>query len=429
MTVERPTFRQAFLFWVKLGFINFGGPTGQIAIMHKELVDRRRWISDERFLHALNYCMLLPGPEATQLAIYVGWLLHDVVGGLVAGLFFVLPSVVVLLALGWVYVTFGTVPLVAGLFLGLKAVVVAIVAHAVIRIARRALKRAVMIAIAAAAFVALYLFHVSFPLVIVAAGLVGLALYRFAPAAWFSGGGGHGAPSSGAVLGTTDAPPAHALPSAPRAWRILAVGALVTLAPLAALLLLGGVLADDALFFTKASYVTFGGAYAVLSYIAQEAVQRHHWLTAPQMVDGLGLAETTPGPLIMVVTFVGFMAGWTATHALAWAVAGGLVATYFTFLPSFVFVLVGGPFVEKLRADERLSAALTTITAAVVGVVLNLAVFLAAQVLLPGGAVAWFPVALAVAAFVAMLAWDVGVVPVVLAGAALGLAYRAVVPG
>jgi chromate transporter len=420
MTLARPTFREAFLFWLKLGFINFGGPTGQIAIMHKELVDRRRWVSDERFFHALNYCMLLPGPEATQLAIYVGWLLHDVVGGLVAGVLFVLPSVLVLLALGWVYVTFGNVALVAGLFLGLKAAVVAIVAHAVLRIARRALKRAVMIAVAAAAFVALYVLHVSFPIVIVAAALLGLALYRFAPRVVIT--------AAEERARRDDMPtPSHALPSARRAWRILAVGALVTLVPLAALAVVGGVLRDDGFFFVKASYVTFGGAYAVLSYIAQEAVQRYHWLTAPQMVDGLGLAETTPGPLIMVVTFVGFMAGWSATHALAWAVAGGLVATYFTFLPSFVFVLVGGPYVEKLRADRRLSAALTTITAAVVGVVLNLAVFLALQVLAPGGVVAWFPLALAVAAFVAMLAWDVGVVPVVVAGAALGLLGRLLV--
>ncbi|MHB8604573.1 MAG: chromate efflux transporter [Thermoplasmatota archaeon] len=437
-----PSFREAFRYWVKLGFINFGGPTGQIAIMHRDLVERKRWISEERFLHALNYCMLLPGPEATQLAIYVGWLLHRTIGGLVAGAFFVLPSVVVLLALSWVYAAYGTVPAIAGLFFGLKPVVLAVVAYAMIRIGRRALKTWVAVAIAASAFVAIYGFAAPFPLIVLGAGLVGFALYRLAPRA-LAPVASHAPAASDrrAVLGDADATPPHALPNRARAVRIVALGAALWLLPLAALFFADGwarstssrfagpadVFWNDGLFFSKAALLTFGGAYAVLAYIAQAAVHQYHWLAPGQMIDGLGLAETTPGPLIMVTAFIGFMAGWNLHGVLAPALAGTLgllLATYFTFLPSFLFIFLGAPYIEALRGKAALTAALSAITAAVVGVILNLAVFFGTNVIFPAGVFAWFPALLAVAAFVVLLAFDLDIIPVILAGAIIGLVAR-----
>lgn len=426
---EPPSFRRAFLFWLKLGFVNFGGPTGQIAMLHRELVERRRWISEERFLHALNYCMLLPGPEATQLAIYVGYLLHKWRGGLAAGVLFVLPSVFALLALSWLYAAYGTVPVVAAVFVGLKAVVLAIVAHAVIKIGRRALRAWWLVALAALAFASLAFFAVPFPLVVLSAGLVGLAVWRFAPR-WMPARPAAGTGGS-AVLADDASTPEHAKPRARRFALVAGVGALLWLAPLALLVALpgpSGVFLQQGLFFSLAALVTFGGAYAVLTYLAQAAVVKYGWLTAAQMIDGLGLAETTPGPLIMVVAFVGFLGGWNLHGALPPGLAGTLgllVAVYFTFLPSFLFVFLGAPSIERLRGNRAASAALTAITAAVVGVILNLALFFGEHVVLANGAVAWFPVALGLVAFVALTIWDLEVAWVVLGGAAAGLAWWA----
>jgi chromate transporter len=423
--VRRPSFAEAFRFWLKLGFINFGGPTGQIAIMHRELVDRRRWISEPRFLHALNYCMLLPGPEATQLATYIGWLLHRTAGGLTAGILFVLPSVFVLTALSYVYAAHGSVPWIAALFDGLKPAVLAIVATATVRIGRRALRHPVMWALAAAAFVALFALRVPFPLIIAGAALVGLVGVRRRPAVFQAAADG----DRGAVISDDTPLPEHARPSSRRSATVLAVSLLFWLAPLAALGLWrgpGDVLFREAVFFSKAAMVTFGGAYAVLPYVGQQAVETERWLSAAEMIDGLGLAETTPGPLIMVLQFVGFMAGWYHARdlGLAGAVLGGLVATYFTFMPCFLWIFLGAPYIEQTRGHRGLAGAMATITAAVVGVILNLAVWFALHVLVTPGGVNLFALGVAAAAFVALqrLRWDI--VPVVVAAAAAGLARR-----
>lgn len=412
--VAKPTFREAFLYWLKLGFVNFGGPSGQIAMMHRDLVELNRWVSEERFLHALNFCMLLPGPEAQQLSIYLGWLMHRTWGGIVAGVLFVLPSVAVLLALSWVYVAYGSVPAVAGLLYGVKAVVLAIVVHALWRIGRRTLRGPAAFAIAAGAFVALWLLRVPFPLVIALAAVVGFVAMR---------------PSSPPPAPT---PPPDPRSTASRAVRIVALGALLWVLPMAALFALRGaapVLFDQALFYTKAAFVTFGGAYAVLSYIGQQVVDVHGWVTAAQVVDGLGLAETTPGPLIMVVCFLGFVGGYQAATTLpplAAGVLGGLVATYFTFLFGFLFIFLGAPHVERLRSNARLSAALAGITAAVVGVILNLALFFASHVVLTPVGIDWVSVAIGLAGLAALALFDLGVVPVVIGGALLGLVVRLV---
>jgi chromate transporter len=421
-----PRFAEALRFWLKLGFISFGGPTGQIAIMHAELVERRRWISEPRFLHALNYCMLLPGPEATQLATYVGWLLHRTTGGLVAGVLFVLPSIFILLGLSYVYAAYGSVPAVAALFYGLKPAVLAIVASATIRIGRRALRHPLMWVVAAAAFTALFVLRLPFPLVIAAAVALGLVGSRIRPDVFTPPR--HGTEAAAVISDTAPLPP-HTRPSTVRALRVLALCLALWIAPMLALALWRGpadVFFREAVFFSKAAMVTFGGAYAVLPYVAQQAVEAHGWLTTAQMIDGLGLAETTPGPLIMVLQFVGFMAGWR--HAtdlgLLGAVLGGLIATYFTFMPCFLWIFLGAPYMEHGRDNRLLAGALSTITAAVVGVVLNLAVWFGFHVLAPGGRPDLFAVIVAVAAFVALqrLRWDI--VPVILGAAGLGLIYR-----
>jgi chromate transporter len=407
-------------FWLKLGFISFGGPTGQIAIMHQELVERRRWISEGRFLHALNYCMLLPGPEAQQLATYIGWLMHRTWGGIVAGGLFVLPSVFIMIALSWIYLAYGEVPLVAGVFYGIKPAVVAIVLAAAHRIGSRTLKNAWLWAIAAAAFIAIFAFHAPFPAIVIAAGIAGY----FTPGK-FSAAGGHGAAkkaSYGPALIDDGTPtPEHARFSWQKfsafGFAGLALWALV-LGSLAADQGWDGTLTQMGWFFTKAALVTFGGAYAVLPYVYQAAVEQYHWLTAPQMIDGLALGETTPGPLIMVVAFVGFIGA---------GVAGALVATFFTFLPSFIFIFMGAPFIETTHGDLRFTAPLTGITAAVVGVILNLAVFFAYHVLWPEGRSApfdWASAVIGVAAFVALFRFKAGIIPVIAACAALGLAAR-----
>ncbi|MCX7142175.1 MAG: chromate efflux transporter [Proteobacteria bacterium] len=435
---EPVSLAEAFRYWLKLGFVSFGGPTGQIAMMHHDLVEKRRWISEKRFLHALNYCMLLPGPEATQLATYIGWMMHRTRGGLVAGVLFVLPSMFILMALTWIYLAFGNVPLVAGILFGIKPAVTAIVVFAAYRIGSRALKNGVLWAVSAAAFVAIFAFKVPFPYIVLAAALIGAVGGRIAPAR-FATGGGHGAAGKryGAAIIDDDTPtPAHARFSWSRFAGFTAAGLAIwagTIAALYASVGWEGTLTQIGWFFTKAALLTFGGAYAVLPYVYQGGVETYGWLSAAQMIDGLALGETTPGPLIMIVTYVGFVGGWTKqlfgadAASLVWAgIAGGAVATFFTFLPSYLFILIGGPLVEATHGDLKYTAPLTGITAAVVGVILNLAVFFAWHVLWPagfGGSFEWFSALVGLAAFAALFRYKVGIIPVILACGAAGLAY------
>ncbi len=427
MTQPPPTFGQALRFWIKLGFISFGGPTGQIAIMQAELVDRRRWISSAHFLQALNYCMLLPGPEAMQLATYVGWLLHRTPGGLVAGAFFVIPSIFVMLGLSYVYAAFGSVPWIAAMFYGLKPAVLAIVASATIRIGARALAHPLMYGLAAAAFGALFFFRVPFPAVIAASAVVGLVGARWRPDIFAAN---RGKDKTAAIISDTDLSPGHTRPSFSRAGRVTAVSLAFWIIPLVALGVWRGledVLFREAVFFSKAAMVTFGGAYAVLPYVAQQAVEHYGWLTPAQMIDGLGLAETTPGPLIMVLQFVGFMAGWhqAGDLGLAGAILGGLTATYFTFMPCFFWIFLGAPYMEQIRGNRTLTGALAALTAGVVGVVLNLAVWFGLNVLIPAGqGIDWFALGVTVISFIGMQRFKLDIIPVVAGAAALGLTYR-----
>ena len=434
-------FRQALAFWMRLGFISFGGPAGPIAVMHQELVERRRWISERRFLHALNYCMVLPGPEAQQLATYIGWLMHRTWGGLIAGSLFVLPSLLILIGLSWLYVSFGTTTVVAGLFYGIKPAVTAIVLHAALRIGGRTLRHPWLWAIAAASFVASVVGRVPFPAIIAAAALAGLVGGRLNPDA-FTAGGRHGSTDESfgpAVIDDTTPPPEHTRFRWGRLLSVLTVGGLLWLLPMGVLTLVFGAghpLPQMGLFFSKAALLTFGGAYAVLPYVVEGAVQHHGWLTASQMIDGLALGETTPGPLIMVVAFVGFVGGYGKAFfgADAAALAGALAAvvvTWFTFLPSFVFILAGGPLVERTHGEVSFTAPLTAITAAVVGVILNLALFFAGHVLWPrgfGGGIDAVAALITVAASVALIRFRVGVVPVLALCAMVGLALR-LLPG
>jgi chromate transporter len=427
---------EAFRYWFKLGFISFGGPTGQIAIMHQDLVERKRWISERRFLHALNYCMVLPGPEATQLATYIGWMMHRTWGGIIAGGLFVLPSLGILAALTWIYLAYGNLPLIAGLFYGIKPAVTAIVLFAAWRIGSRALKNAALWAISLAAFVAIFAFDVPFPTIVLGAGIVGYIGGRFAPDKFATGGHGPSDKHYGAAIIDDMTPtPAHALFAWSRFAAVLAVFLGVwggTLAVLVALFGWESTLAQMGWFFTKAALLTFGGAYAVLPYVYQGAVEHYGWLTATQMIDGLALGETTPGPLIMVVAFVGFVGAWTkaALGPGALALAGCLgaaVATFFTFLPSFLFILLGGPLVESTHGNLKFTAPLTGITAAVVGVILNLAVFFARHVLWPAGfsgKFEWFSALVGVAALVTLWRYKSGMIPVILCCGAAGLLYR-----
>jgi len=427
---------EAFRYWLKLGFISFGGPTGQIAIMHQDLVERKRWISEKRFLHALNYCMVLPGPEAQQLATYIGWMMHRTWGGMISGGLFVLPSLFILVALTWIYMAFGDVPLVAGIFYGIKPAVTAIVLFAAWRIGSRALRNAVLWTISLVAFVAIFAFRVPFPAIVLGAGILGYLGGRIAPEKFATGGHGSGQKRYGAALIDDATPtPAHAL----FRWRhfvaVLAVFFAVWAGALGALVLLFGwesALAQMGWFFTKAALLTFGGAYAVLPYVYQGAVENYHWLTATQMIDGLALGETTPGPLIMVVAFVGFVGAWThaalGADALALAgCAGAAVATFYTFLPSFLFILLGGPLVESTHGNLKFTAPLTGITAAVVGVILNLAAFFAWHVLWPegfSGRFDTFSLLVGLAAMAALWRYRNGMIPVIFACGAAGLVYR-----
>ena len=430
---------QAFRYWLKLGFISFGGPTGQIAIMHQDLVERKRWISEKRFLHALNYCMVLPGPEAQQLATYIGWMMHRTWGGIISGGLFVLPSLFILIGLTWIYLAFGNVPVVAGVFYGIKPAVTAIVLFAAWRIGSRALKGAALWAISAAAFIAIFAFHVPFPAIVLGAGAIGYLGGRLAPDKFAAGGHGSAQKHYGAALIDDSTPtPSHAFFSWPRFATVLAVFLAVWACTLGALVVLLGwesTLAQMGWFFTKAALLTFGGAYAVLPYVYQGGVEHYQWLTAPQMIDGLALGETTPGPLIMVVAFVGFVGAWQHAAfgpdslALAGCV-GAVVATFFTFLPSFLFILLGGPLVESTHGNLKFTAPLTGITAAVVGVILNLALFFAWHVLWPdgfSGPFDWFSAVVGLAAIAALWRYRSGMIPVIFACGAAGLIYRLLV--
>jgi chromate transporter len=445
-TPESVTLSDAFWYWLKLGFISFGGPAGQIAIMHQDLVERKRWISEQRFLHALNYCMVLPGPEAQQLAVYIGWLMHKTWGGIIAGGLFVLPSLFILIGLSWVYMAFGDVPAVAGMLYGIKPAVTAIVVFAAYRIGSRALKNNALWMIAAAAFVAIFAFNVPFPIIIVAAAITGYIGGRVAPTK-FATGGGHGAGGKryGAALIDDNSPtPEHARFSWRQFIRVLIVGLALWAGAMGVLIATLGwdnPFTQMGWFFTKAALVTFGGAYAVLPYVFQAAVEQYQWLTALQMIDGLALGETTPGPLIIVVAYVGFVGGWVkmllGPDALFLAgAAAAVLVTFFTFLPSFIFILLGGPLVESTHGELKFTAPLTGITAAVVGVILNLAVFFAYHVLWPqatvaakfGGMFEWASLVIGAIAFVAIFRYKVGVIPLIGACGLAGLLYTLTKP-
>jgi chromate transporter len=436
---ERPapvSFLEAVVYWLKLGFISFGGPAGQISMMHQELVEKRRWISEHRFLHALNYTMVLPGPEAQQLATYIGWLMHGVWGGIAAGVLFVLPSLFILISLTWVYLSFGDVPAVEGILYGIKPAVTAIVVFAAYRIGSRALKNNVLRAMALLAFIAIFALDIAFPLIVLAAGIIGYLGSRVSPE-HFKSGAGHGASKEtyGLAIIDDDTPaPEHAKFKWIRFIAFLLIGLFI--AGSVMLMLFNtygwqGTLTQMGWFFTKAALVTFGGAYAVLPYVYQGGVEQYAWLTGTQMIDGLALGETTPGPLIMVVAFVGFVGGWTKEifgpeSLLLAGAAGASIATLFTFLPSFLFILLGGPAVEATRDDVKFTAPLTGITAAVVGVILNLAVFFAYHVLWPqgfDGNFEWFSAIIGAAAFVALFRFKLGIISVIGFSAALGLGY------
>ncbi len=434
------SFAAAFKVWLRVALLSFGGPAGQIAIMHRIIVEERRWISEARFLHALNYCHLLPGPEAQQLAIYIGWLMHKTRGGLVAGVLFVVPGVIALMALSWIYVVWGNVGFVAGLFFGLKAAVLAVVIEAVLRVGRRALKSKLAVVIAGAAFVALFFFAVPFPLVVLAAAFVGFAAHRLGYA---MGGQAHGKQDDD-LLG--EHIPDHARPSLARAVKVVAVWLPLWLGPVVLLFVfLGGdnIFTRLSVFFSEVAVFSFGGAYAVLAYVAQQAVETQHWLRPGEMLAGLGMAETTPGPLIMVVQYVGFLAGYRTPGTLPplmMATLAGLLVTWVTFTPCFLWVFLGAPYVEALRGVRALGAALSAVTAAVVGVILNLAVWFGVHVMFRE-TVPWqgfalklsvpalpsldiFATILAVAAALAIFRFKVGIIQTLLACSIAGVVLQ-----
>ena len=435
-TVPPPvSLAEAFAYWLKLGFISFGGPAGQIALMHAELVERRRWISEQRFLHALNYCMLLPGPEATQLAIYIGWLMHRTLGGIIAGVLFVLPSLLILIVLSWVYLAFGNLPIVSGVLYGIKPAVVAIVLAAAWRIGSRSLKNGWLVGIAVTALVAIAVLRLPFPVIVLSAALAGIVGGRVLPTK-FQLGGGHasGAQASygPAIIDDATPPPPHARYSGPHLAKLLVIGIGIGILAWLALALLYGrhtPLAQMGWFFTKAAMLTFGGAYAVLPYVYQGGVETYQWLTAAQMIDGLALGETTPGPLIMIVAFVGFVGGWTKAlfgpdHLLLAGAVAACVTTFFTFLPSFIFILAGGPLVESTRGNIRLTAPLTAISAAVVGVVVSLALFFAWHVFrleLPLPNWDWVAMLISALALLALVRYKADTIKLILACAVAGL--------
>jgi chromate transporter len=444
------SFHEALSYWLKLGFISFGGPAGQISMMHQELVERRRWISEHRFMHALNYCMVLPGPEAQQLATYIGWLMHGVKGGIAAGVLFVMPSLFILIALTWIYLSYGNMPAVAGILYGIKPAVTAIVVFAAYRIGSRALKNGVLWTMAGAAFIAIFVFNLPFPAIVLAAGIIAYLGSRITPEK-FKVGGGHGVADKSfgaAIIDDHTSTPEHATYKRTRFVRFLFTGLVIWAAIMSALFATygwHGTLTQMGWFFTKAAMVTFGGAYAVLPYVYQGGVVDFHWLNPTQMIDGLALGETTPGPLIMIVAFVGFVGGWTKAifgpdAVLLAGAAAATVATIFTFLPSFLFILVGGPLVEATRGDLKFTAPLTGITAAVVGVILNLALFFAYHVLWPHGISAplnihnlfsgfeWFSLVVGITAFIALFRYKIGIMQVIGVCAVAGLAFSFIKP-
>jgi chromate transporter len=422
-------FKEAFWFWVKLGFINFGGPAGQIAIMHEELVERKRWVSEKQFLRTLNFCMLLPGPEAQQAATYIGWRLHGTLGGIVAGTFFVLPSVFVLLLLSYLAAAYSEVPAITGLLYGIQPVVIAIVVEAVLRISKRTLHHAALVAFAVASFVAIYFLSVPFPLVVLLAALAGLLLQRWWPEIFGAGGNGRG--SSAGEPETPDELSGGRRTSVLRNLRLIGIFLVLWVVPVGAIWIWRGgedVLFREALFFTGAAFVTFGGAYSVLSYVADVAVNNYGWLTGEQMVQGLGLAESTPGPLIMVTQYVGFLGAWNFSgpfDPLLYGTLGAALTTYVTFLPCFFFIFLLAPYIELLANNRRIQAALVGVTAAVVGVILNLAVFFGQKVLFPYGITSFdvFAFVIAVASFVVLQRFKVPIYMMVPAGALAGMAW------
>lgn len=440
------SFNEAFRVWLRVAVLSFGGPAGQIAVMHRILVEEKNWISEGRFLHALNYCMLLPGPEAQQLATYIGWLMHRTAGGLMAGGLFILPGIIAIMGLSYVYAAFGNVSFVEALFFGLKAAVLAIVVEAVVRVGKRALKNRIMIALAAIAFVAIFFFAVPFPIIIIAAGLIGYAGARSGRPEFAPAGHGHGGSSAAIDSMLGEAVPDHVRPDLARAVRVGAIWLALWLVPVIALLAAFGeanVFSQIALFFSKMALVTFGGAYAVLAYVAQQAVEHYHWLKPHEMLDGLGMAETTPGPLIMVLQFVGFMAAYRDPSGLSPMLAatlGGLLATWVTFTPCFLWIFVGAPYIERLRGNVGLAGALSAITAAVVGVILNLSIWFALHTLFRETApVHAFPFAfdrpvltsvdvpalvLAIAAATAIFRFKLGMLTVLAGSCAAGVALR-----
>ena len=426
-----PSLAEATRFWLKFGFISFGGPTAQIALLHGELVEKKKWISETRFFHALNFCMLLPGPEAHQLAIYIGWLLHKVRGGVIAGTLFVLPAVFLLWGLSWGYAAYGNVAWVAAIFFGVKAAVMAIVAEAVIRIGSKALKNEVMWTLAALAFVAIFFFKVPFPLVVLIAGIVGLVGGKLWKHKFLVIGQNKAAQNDEeTVLSDHIESPAHAKPSLTRAIKVCVIWVTLWWLPVLLVGLWRGwndTIFREGLFFSKAAVVTLGGAYAVLQYVAQNAVEHFHWLQPGQMMDGLGLAETKPGPLIMVLQFVGFMGGWNVPGnlpPLTAATLGAFISTWTTFVPCFLYVFLGGPHIEQLRGNVHLTVALSAITAAVVGVVMNLAVWFGMHILLPqNGPFNWFAAIVGTVAFLGMWRWKWNIVLVVLGSGLVGLLY------
>jgi len=428
-------FKEAFWFWVKLGFINFGGPAGQIAIMHEELVERKHWVSEGQFLRTLNFCMLLPGPEAQQVATYIGWRLHGTLGGIVAGIFFVIPSIFVLLLLSYLAVAYSEVPAITGLLYGIQPVVIAIVVEAVSRIGRRTLHHAALVAFAVASFIAIYFLSVPFPLVIGGAALAGLLLQRWRPEIFRAGG--HGSAAQGEEGGEGDAAldrtPSNGRPSMLRNLRLVGTFLVLWAVPVGAVWLWRGgedVLFREALFFTGAAFVTFGGAYAVLSYVADVAVNTYGWLSAEQMVQGLGLAESTPGPLIMVTQYVGFLGAWNFSgpfDPLLYGTLGAAITTYVTFLPCFFFIFLLAPYIELLANDRRIGAALVGVTAAIVGVIANLAVFFTSNVLFPDGfsvgGLDVFALVVAVVSFATLQRFKVPIYMMVPAGALAGMVW------
>jgi chromate transporter len=423
-------FWEAFWFWVKLGFINFGGPAGQIAIMHRELVERKRWVSEGQYLRTLNFCMLLPGPEAQQVATYIGWRLHGTLGGIVAGSFFVIPSIFVLLLLSYMAVAHSDVPAIRGLLYGVQPVVIAIVVEAVIRIGKRTINHWVLVGFAVLAFGALYFLSIPFPVVVLVAAVAGLLLSRTAFARDAFLGGGHDSSDEQSAI---DQAPSNGKPSMLRNLRLLGTFLVLWAVPLGALYLWRGgddVLVKEALFFTGAAFLTFGGAYSVLSYVADVAVNNYGWLTADQMVQGLGLAESTPGPLIMVTQYVGFIGAWNDPgpfSPLLYGTLGALITTYATFLPCFLFIFFLAPYIELLANDRRLRAILVGVTAAVVGVIANLAVFFATQVLFPDGVsfegLDLFALLVAVVSFMVLQRFKVPIYIMVPVGAVVGMAW------